>query len=112
MATNTVTLSGNVVLTQGPNVLRGERLIVDLNSGVSRIEAGKGGSGRVQGLFVPGSEKSGQGRDAKQDASRQPGRNRRPFRSPSRGRRCRSARRGNLERCGTPDIAVRPAERL
>jgi lipopolysaccharide export system protein LptA len=58
MKSNTVTLAGNVVLTQGPNVLRGERLIVDLNSGVSRIEAGKGGSGRVQGLFVPGSEKS------------------------------------------------------
>lgn len=56
MATNTVTLSGNVVLTQGPNVLRGERLTVDLNSGVSRIEAGKG-TGRVQGLFLPGGDK-------------------------------------------------------
>jgi lipopolysaccharide export system protein LptA len=61
MKSNTVTLSGNVVLTQGQNVLRGERLIVDLNSGVSRIEAGKGGTGRVQGLFVPGSEKSDKG---------------------------------------------------
>ncbi|WP_246164102.1 LptA/OstA family protein [Blastochloris sulfoviridis] len=70
MATNTVTLSGNVVLTQGPNVLRGERLIVDLNSGVSRIEAGKGGTGRVQGLFVPGSEKSGKP-DARQEAKPQ-----------------------------------------
>jgi lipopolysaccharide export system protein LptA len=64
MKSNTVTLSGNVVLTQGQNVLRGERLIVDLNSGVSRIEAGKGGSGRVQGLFVPGSEKSDKGSKA------------------------------------------------
>ena len=55
MRTNTVTLSGNVVLTQGKNVLRGERLVVDLTSGVSRVESGKNGQGRVQGLFMPGS---------------------------------------------------------
>ncbi len=54
MATNTVTLFGNVVVTQGQNVLRGERLIVDLTSGISRVESGKAGQGRVQGLFVPG----------------------------------------------------------
>lgn len=51
MASNTVTLSGNVIVTQGQNVLRGERLVVDLTSGVSRVEAGKTGNGRVQGLF-------------------------------------------------------------
>lgn len=55
MTTNTVTLSGNVVMTQGPNVLRGERLVVDLANGVSRVESGKNGQGRVQGLFLPGS---------------------------------------------------------
>ena len=55
MTTNTVTLSGNVVMTQGQNVLRGERLVVDLTSGVSRVESGKNGQGRVQGLFLPGS---------------------------------------------------------
>jgi lipopolysaccharide export system protein LptA len=55
MRTNTVTLAGNVVVTQGQNVLRGERLVVDLTSGVSRVESGKPGQGgRVQGLFVPG----------------------------------------------------------
>lgn len=53
MKANTVTLSGNVVMTQGKNVLRGDRLVVNLTSGVSRIESGKGGSGRVEGLFVP-----------------------------------------------------------
>jgi lipopolysaccharide export system protein LptA len=36
-------------------VLRGERLVVDLTSGVSRVESGKNGQGRVQGLFLPGS---------------------------------------------------------
>ena len=55
MKTNSVTLSGNVVMTQGQNVLRGERLMVDLTSGVSRVESGKNGQGRVQGLFLPGS---------------------------------------------------------
>jgi len=55
MMTNTVTLSGNVIMTQGKNVLRGERLVVDLTSGVSRVESGKNGQGRVQGLFLPGS---------------------------------------------------------
>jgi lipopolysaccharide export system protein LptA len=55
MQTNTVTLTGNVVMTQGQNVLRGDRLVVDLTSGVSRVESGKNGQGRVQGLFLPGS---------------------------------------------------------
>jgi lipopolysaccharide export system protein LptA len=55
MKTNTVTLTGNVVMTTGPNVLRGDKLIVDLASGVSRVESGKNGTGRVQGLFLPGS---------------------------------------------------------
>jgi lipopolysaccharide export system protein LptA len=55
MKANTVTLSGGVMMTQGQNVLRGDRLIVDLTSGVSRVESGKNGQGRVQGLFLPGS---------------------------------------------------------
>ncbi len=54
MRTNTVTLTGNVVMTTGQNVLRGDRLVVDLTSGVSRVESGKNGHGRVQGLFQPG----------------------------------------------------------
>ena len=41
MKSNTVTLTGNVVVSQGRNVLRGERLVVDLTTGVSRVEAGK-----------------------------------------------------------------------
>lgn len=53
MKTNTVTLTGNVIMTQGKNVLRGEKLVVDLANGVSRVESGKNGRGRVQGLFSP-----------------------------------------------------------
>ena len=36
-----VTLTGNVVVSQGGNVMRGDKMVVDLNSGVSRIESGK-----------------------------------------------------------------------
>ncbi len=42
MKANTVTLIGNVVVSQGANIMRGERLVVDLTTGVSRVEAGKG----------------------------------------------------------------------
>ena len=55
MKTNTITLTGNVIMTQGQNVLRGDKLMVDMATGVSRVESGKNGSGRVQGLFLPGS---------------------------------------------------------
>jgi lipopolysaccharide export system protein LptA len=54
MKSNTVTLLGNVVMTQQQNVLRGDRLVVDLTTGVSRVEAGNGKE-RVQGLFLPAS---------------------------------------------------------
>jgi lipopolysaccharide export system protein LptA len=49
MRTNTVTLVGNVVISQGQNVLRGDRLVVDLTTGISRVEGS-----RVQGLFQRG----------------------------------------------------------
>ena len=55
MASNTVTMIGKVVVTQGQSVLRGDRLVVDMTTGLSRVESGKGGEGRVQGLFLPGS---------------------------------------------------------
>jgi lipopolysaccharide export system protein LptA len=42
MKANTVTLLGSVLVSQGPNVMRGEKLVVDLTTGVSRVEAGKG----------------------------------------------------------------------
>jgi lipopolysaccharide export system protein LptA len=55
MATQTITLTGNVVMTQGQNVLKGDKLMVDMATGVSRVESGKNGEGRVQGLFLPSS---------------------------------------------------------
>ncbi len=62
-----VTLGGNVVLTQGNNVLKGDRLIIDLKTGESRFEnTGNAGTGkRIRALFMP-KEKSGS-KDAKSD---------------------------------------------
>jgi lipopolysaccharide export system protein LptA len=51
--TNLITMlggpGGQVVLTQCQNVLRGDRLLVDMTTGVSRVEAD---NGKVQGLFI------------------------------------------------------------
>jgi lipopolysaccharide export system protein LptA len=51
--TNLITMlggaGGQVVLTQCQNVLRGDRLLVDMTTGVSRVESN---NGKVQGLFI------------------------------------------------------------
>jgi lipopolysaccharide export system protein LptA len=49
--TNLITMLGGVVLTKCQSVLRGDRLVVDMTTGVSRIESD---SGKVQGLFPQG----------------------------------------------------------
>jgi lipopolysaccharide export system protein LptA len=50
-----VTVGGNVVLTQGKNVLKGDRLVIDLKTGESRFEnTGETASGgRIRALFMP-----------------------------------------------------------
>lgn len=54
MKENIVILTGNVVVSQGQNVMRGDKLVVELNSSRAHMEAGSGGKpGRVQGLFLP-----------------------------------------------------------
>ena len=56
-----VTVGGNVVLTQGQNVLKGDRLVIDLKTGESRFEnpGSTTAGGRIRALFVP------KGQDAK-----------------------------------------------
>jgi lipopolysaccharide export system protein LptA len=49
---NRVLLTGNAVLSDGPNLTRGERIVYDLKSGVANIETAPGG--RVRAMFVPG----------------------------------------------------------
>jgi lipopolysaccharide export system protein LptA len=55
---NLITMVGGVVLTQCKNVLRGDRLLVDMTTGVSRVESD---SGKVQGLFLQGQDCNGGG---------------------------------------------------
>jgi lipopolysaccharide export system protein LptA len=62
MKSNTITLSGNVVITQGNNILKGERLIVDLTTNFAKVEAG---GGRVQGLFSTSKDDKPGGKDDK-----------------------------------------------
>ena len=74
VAAGTIAMDGNVLLTQGQNALSSERLDIDLNKGTGRLE------GRVQTIFVPGSQ-PGATREppAREPAARPPdGRGRRP----------------------------------
>ena len=50
VADGVVTLSGEVLLTQGQNAISGERLVIDLSSGTGRME------GRVRTVFGAGSD--------------------------------------------------------
>ena len=52
MLTQMITLSGNVRLAQGGNVITGERLVVDLANSTARVE--QGGGERIRGMFMPG----------------------------------------------------------
>ena len=48
---NTITLVGNVVLQQDKNVARGDRLVIDQNTGHTTLTSGN--KGRVRGVFYP-----------------------------------------------------------
>ena len=54
-AQNKVWLTGNVTLSDGGNVTKGEKLTYDLTTGQATIDTGPAAN-RVKGLFVPGSE--------------------------------------------------------
>lgn len=47
-------LTGNVSLSQGENITKGERLFYNLSSGIATVEGG-----RVRSLLIPGSEDPG-----------------------------------------------------
>ncbi|VAW13297.1 Lipopolysaccharide export system protein LptA [hydrothermal vent metagenome] len=55
LATEIMTLSGDVVLSQGENVIRGDQLEVNLKTGKTRVisSATSANKGRVRGLFKP-----------------------------------------------------------
>jgi lipopolysaccharide export system protein LptA len=55
---NSVVLIGHVVLSDGRNVTKGDRLVYDLTTGQATVQ---GGGSRVTGLFLPGSSDSSDG---------------------------------------------------
>jgi lipopolysaccharide export system protein LptA len=57
----TITLTGNVVVSQGKNVLHGDRVVVDTVTGNAHIESGAASQGRVRALIQPGKEGGGGG---------------------------------------------------
>jgi lipopolysaccharide export system protein LptA len=67
---NKVIMTGNVALSDGPNITRGEKLIYDTQTGIANVETNPGG--RVQGFFVPGSDDSSKAADGKPVAAKPP----------------------------------------
>ncbi len=66
LKTKTITLSGNVVVSQGQNVIHGQRVVVDMVTGNARVESastpgatGAPGPGRVRALIQPGKSQNG-----------------------------------------------------
>lgn len=60
--TKTITLTGNVVISQGQNVVHGERVVVDTVTGNARVEAQRAGGAtpsRVRALIQPNKGQNG-----------------------------------------------------
>jgi lipopolysaccharide export system protein LptA len=62
LKTKTITLTGNVVVSQGQNVIHGERVVVDTTTGNARVESSTGAGAppsRVRALIVPNKGQNG-----------------------------------------------------
>jgi len=55
----TITLTGNVVVSQGQNVLHGDRVVVDTVTGNAHLESGSTGQNRVRALILPSKGENG-----------------------------------------------------
>jgi lipopolysaccharide export system protein LptA len=85
MRANTVTLLGNVVISQGQNVVKGDRLVVDMTTGVSHVECNNSQRCRVSALLFPGAMKQ-EGREGEAPRGRDPSSGRDPARETPRPR--------------------------
>ena len=71
LASNTAALVGNVVLSQGRNILRGDRLSVDMTTGVTRVESTKSQGGRISAVLQPNNDQDTKpGRQVEKQADR------------------------------------------
>ena len=55
----TVTLTGNVVVSQGKNVLHGDRVVVDTVTGNAHLDSGVSSQNRVRALILPNKGENG-----------------------------------------------------
>jgi lipopolysaccharide export system protein LptA len=60
-------LTGNVSLSQGENITKGEKLFYNLSTGVATVDGG-----RVRSLLVPGSDEAKEVKDGKKPAAAAP----------------------------------------
>ena len=64
----TITMTGHVVLTKEKDVMRGTKLVMDMNTNLAHLYAQGMPGGRVQGLFIPPPQKSGTQNNDKKSA--------------------------------------------
>ncbi len=55
-STDTITLTGNVVLVRGEDVAKGQRLVMQLTAGVTTLD---GGGSQVQMVIIPNEDRDG-----------------------------------------------------
>ncbi len=55
----TITLTGNVVVSQGQNVIRGDRVTVDTVTGNAHLDSGVSSQNRVRALILPNKGENG-----------------------------------------------------
>lgn len=59
LKSKTITLTGNVVVSQGKNILHGDRVVVDMVTGNARVESSTTAQNRVRALILPGKGANG-----------------------------------------------------
>jgi lipopolysaccharide export system protein LptA len=56
LASNSITITGDVIVSQGQSVVHGDRMVIDVKSGQATMQSnakGRGAKGRVRGIFYP-----------------------------------------------------------
>jgi lipopolysaccharide export system protein LptA len=54
MSSDTITITGDVIVAQGQSVVHGQKLVIGVKSGrATMVSPGGGRSGRVRGIFYP-----------------------------------------------------------
>jgi lipopolysaccharide export system protein LptA len=83
--TNTAVLIGHVVMTQGSNITKGDRLTYDLTTGMATVDRDSTApTSRVQGYFIPGSTGDANTNDTKKSSDAKNAKQEKPAKTPSK----------------------------